>query len=109
MIYEYTDEMALTDGVLVDISSLDLAIDFNGRKVNRMATNLLEQISMKDKEGKWEIDKLYTQMYLAVGAAVDEEGDGYLYHGNMPGLGDSEVWFVKNEVDGYTVMLPEDY
>ena len=109
VIYSYGDKDALEDGVLVDISSVGIEMKLGGKPVNRMTGNLLSKVCGKDKDGNYEIDKMHTMIYLAIGSAVDSEGDGYLFVGEMPGFRESDVWFVMNEVGGYTLMTPEDY
>ena len=90
----YTDEQALADGVLVDLSSLGL--HFRGRPVNRITGGLLAAFRPFLDAGLDRASALRTKLRYAY------------YKGDIwqvpPGL-----WLIENEVGGWTLMRPEDY
>ncbi len=94
----YTDEQAVADGVLVDISGLGLM--FQRHAVNRITGGLLDQlreffvgIESQDKELRSMLWTKLRRTYF--------KGD--IWH-IPPGL-----WLIDNEVNGSTLMRPEDY
>jgi type I site-specific restriction endonuclease len=111
-IYSYTDKDALDDGVLVDLTALK--ITFRGKPVNRMTRTLWEEfqpflidhseaekalgIKMPSKK-----DQLTSILRAKLKRARNSGDDDYLFI--LP----PEIWLVKNEVSGFTVMKPSDY
>ena len=97
----YTDADALSDGVLVDISSLNLT--FESKPVNRITVTLF--ITMEQ------------QYPTADGSAIDFEAFGRAMAAKLQtATGEGrlrtilpDVWLVENEIDGWTLMLPSDY
>lgn len=111
-IYSYTDENALDDGVLVDISALK--VRFRGLQVNRMTRTLWEEfqpflIDHKDSEKLLGIkmpskmEQLASILRTKLKLAKNTGDDDYLFI--LP----INIWLVKNEVAGYSVIKPEDY
>ncbi len=95
-ISQYTDQDALEDGTIVDISSLNLL--FQGVPVNRMTRSLWEDLQpfvkaeaalYKDNEMRALTQIMATKIRLA------------FYKG--------DIWLIENEADGWTAMYPEDY
>lgn len=103
-IFVYTDEDALNDGELVDISSLK--VRFQNRLINRLTRHTWEEFKpfliKPDDEEAEELDLnelkniLKTKLQYAY-----YKGD--IWH-LPPGL-----WLIENEVNGWTLMFPEDY
>ena len=116
VIYAYTDEMALADGVLVNIESLGLA--FEGKPINRITATLFwqerpkyplsdEQLAIHladcgDDEEPINIDM--EALGKAIAAQLSTAG-GSDYLRTLPG----PIWLVENEVNGWMLMLPSDY
>jgi len=116
VIYAYTDQMALDDGMLVDISSLGLV--FEGTPINRLTAALFWQ-----ERPKYSLSESQLAEHLA-NCGDDEEpinfdleafgkaiavqlptSGGRDYLRTLPG----PIWLVENEVNGWTLMLPSDY
>ncbi len=104
----YTDEDALDDGLLVDVRGLGLGF-IHGTPINRVTRAVFDAYT-----GVMGATKLtgvvtnVTDLIRTVGATLGgakADGDwmvGTTHDGR-------ELWFVPNEVNGYTVMFPEDY
>ena len=117
VIYAYTDDMALDDGVLVDISSLGLA--FEQKPINRITATLFWQERPKYPLNDEQLEKLFAESsgdedepinfdLEAFGKAITAqlaEAGGSDYLRTLPG----PIWLVENEVNGWTLMLPSDY
>ena len=116
VIYAYTDEMALEDGTLVDISSLGLT--FESKPINRMTCALfwreqkkypLNAEQLTDQLADCDDDHEPVNFDLAAYAVTirsqlaDAGGSDYLR--TLP----DGVWLVENETGGWTLMLPSDY
>ena len=116
VIYAYSDEMALDDGVLVDIEGLGLS--FESKPINRITSALfwqeqpkypLTEAQMLEELEKIEGDEEPVNFDLeAFGKAIAEKltqagGSDYLRT-----LSDG-IWLVENETGGWTLMLPSDY
>ena len=121
----YTDADAINDGVLVDITSLNLA--FESKPINRMTGNLFwakrpdcpmnerpdypmndEQLAELFKEGESSDDDPVNFDLKAFARELAEalkqaKGEGRLR--TIP----PDMWLVENEVQGWTLMLPSDY
>lgn len=98
----YTDQQALEDGVLVDITAA--LKSFHGKPVNRMTRALWEEfrpfLTVAD------IYKMSELAYL--GKILSTKLSLAYYKGDIwqvpPGL-----WLIENELGGWTIMRPEDY
>jgi hypothetical protein len=113
----YSDEDALEDGVIVDLTALALVLA--GLAVNRMTRTLwLELIPFvhepsgylkcPDKADCQEtehvsIPVLKSMLQAKIRLAVATGGDARIL--KIP----PDIWAVQNEVGGYTLMLPSDY
>lgn len=102
VVYEYTDDQAVEDGVLADIGHLGLKC--NGEIVNRATASVMYEAR---HAGVGDDADLAKWLGSLIATAVDNEGDGYLLviatQGTTP-----KMWVVHNG-QGYTIMLPEDY
>ena len=98
----YTDEQALEDGVLVDITAA--LKSFHGKPVNRMTRVLWEEF--RPFLSVAEIYKMSELAYL--GKILSTKLSLAYYKGDIwqvpPGL-----WLIENELGGWTIMRPEDY
>ena len=112
----YTDADALSDGTLVDISSLNLS--FESKLINRMTGNLFwskqpdypmndeqlaELFAEREDSGDDPINfdmKAFAQDIEA--KLAQATGQGRLR--TVP----PDIWLVENEVKGWTLMLPSD-
>lgn len=116
VIFAYTDSMALDDGALVDITSLNLT--FERKPINRITSALfwqeqknypLTEAQMIEQLADCDDDQEPVSFDLeAFGKTIAAQlatvgGSGYLR--TLPG----PVWLVENEVSGWTLMLPSDY
>jgi hypothetical protein len=122
-ISRYTDQDALADGVIVDISACK--VRFRGMPVNRMTRGLwadLEPFVLPvaaakagitfEESAKGLLDQLnghYPAGYLAeLTSMLKTKIRMAFYQGDiwqvLPGL-----WLIENEVGGWTIMRPQDY
>ena|SRR5579885_3341557 len=100
VIHVYTDEDAVEDGVLVDITSF--ALKYRGRPLNRMTGGLMAEYEKQftEAKGEFKTEWLIELLQIALSAAykkgdIDQIPPGY--------------WLMENELDGWTLMRPEDY
>ena len=106
----YSDDQALEDGVLVDITAT--RVQYQGVPINRMPRTL------------WEDFQPFLAPYLVDGKTTEAQALGNILKtklayakgdpGNTGEVGDivtvpPRLWLVRNEVGGWTVMYPEDY
>jgi hypothetical protein len=116
VIYAYTDEMALDDGVLVNIESLNLT--FENKPINRITCALFWQEQKKyplneqqlieqlaDCDDDQEPVSFDLEAYAVTIRAQLADAGGSDYLRTLPG----PVWLVENETGGWTLMLPSDY
>lgn len=97
----YTDEHAVSDGVLVDITSFNIFLD--GKPVNRITSRLHHRLMQCANYDKDELQYIIMTKISLAEMPKDGPQDGYFY------LVPSNLWAVRNEVGGYTLMFPEDY
>jgi hypothetical protein len=100
VIFAYTDEMAVADGVLVPFSG-------SGR-VNRITqavylefTDLIGQTPLTGKIT--DVTRLRAAIDAALAVVPDRDGWRTLTFSGK------RLWLVPNEVGGFTLMFPEDY
>src|SRR5438477_8437807 len=105
VIYAYTDDMALDDGVLVDISSLGLS--FKSKPINRITATLFWQERPKYLLNDEQLEKLFAESsgdedepinfdMEAFGKAITAqltEADGSDYLPSFP----EGIWLVESE------------
>lgn len=98
----YTDQQAIEDGVLVDISQA--RVSFRGLPVNRMTRALWEEF----KPFLTVADALSLSEIAYLGKVLRTKLSLASYKGDIwqvpPGL-----WLIENELGGWTIMKPEDY
>ena len=116
VIFAYTDEMALDDGVLVDIESLGLT--FEGKPIKQITATLFWQERLKyplsDEQLAEHLDNCGDDEEPI---NFDLEAFGKAIAAQLPAAGGSDylrtlpgpIWIVENEVNGWTLMLPSDY
>ena len=95
----YTDAQALEDGVLVDVSSLN--VRFQGMLINRITQHLwgdFESLFPNESELNGQ----------ASPARCERNVKRLCYWGGIWTL-PPNVWIIENEVAGWTLMYPEDY
>lgn len=112
IISRYTDDQAVEDGVLADLVALGAIVRFMGLPVNRITGHLFADLKpfveadlplFDGNFGKALASILRTKCQLAQGSPdnTGEIGDIWRIPPNL--------WLVRNEVLGWTVMYPDDY
>jgi hypothetical protein len=94
LIDAYTDGDALRDGVLLDISGLQIKV--GGRLINRVTQAVWQQECHAQKDVLQ--DRLVNHWLPTARADQD-----WLI------LADSKLWLIPNETGGYTLLYPSDY
>ncbi|MEE9293997.1 MAG: hypothetical protein V3W34_03395 [Phycisphaerae bacterium] len=94
----YTDDDAVTDGVLVDIAHLGLV--FQEHPVNRLTCGLYEDLRECLPGVRPETDELRSMLWTKLQRCYFK-GDIWQV---PPGW-----WLMDNEISGWTLMRPEDY
>ncbi len=102
-ISRYTDQDALEDGTIVDISSLSLL--FQGVLVNRMTRSLWEDLQpfVKAESVLFDGDEV-----KALAQIMATKIQLAYYKGGIWQL-PPNIWLIENEIGGWTAMYPEDY
>ncbi len=102
-ISQYTDQNALEDGTIVDISNLNLL--FQGVPVNRMTRSLWEDLQpfVKAEAVLYEGNEM-----LALAQIMATKIHMAFYQGDIWHL-PPNIWLIENELGGWTAMYPEDY
>jgi hypothetical protein len=115
IISSYTDTEAVEDGELIDIGPLNVSVSpredrgelIPRRPLNRMTRGLWHDLwpLMTGRDGRAHMHIFARWLNAKVEAAV--------YHRDIWQVAATEVvptlWFLPNEVGGWTVMRPEDY
>jgi len=105
-ISEYSDEHALEDGVLVDLTQFT-KLRFHRLPINRMTRHLFEAFGPElDNEEERKRFGYYLRWVFRVKfgfAQPSPEGVGDIWW--LP----PNIWLVLNDVGGWTAMYPEDY
>jgi hypothetical protein len=109
VISTYTDKEALDDGTLVDVGE---RVGFRGFPINRMTQHLFDDLApCAEAEAP-----LFDGNVNRALASILEKKCGWAQGdpGNTDEVGDiytipPKLWLVRNEVDGWTAMYPEDY
>ena len=94
IIFAYTDADAISDGVIVDISSY--GVSFRGIPINRMTQTVMADFQELGLDSEQIASSLRTKCDLA-------RCDGGVWT-LPPGL-----WLIENEVNGFSLMYPSDY
>ncbi len=102
-ISQYTDQDALEDGTIVDISSLNLL--FQGVPVNRMTRSLWEDLQpfVKAEAALYEGNDMKALAQILATKIHMAFYQGDIWH--LP----PNIWLIENELGGWTAMYPEDY
>ena len=99
IIYEYTDAQAIEDGVLVEVSC---------GAVNRVTCAVFDHFARRLENSPvgleaFDMTPLTATIRAVLGVMPDEDGwRKSIYEGK-------EYWLVPNEVQGLTLMFPDDY
>lgn len=118
VVYEYTDEQAVEDGVLVPVGQLKS--NLNGVTIDRLTINfyswLTGLINPLENNGEEYFDPETIRYYLAQLNGYIEKSDDFMIVINPVFLSQKDnqsytrkAWAMKNERNNYTVMFPEDY
>lgn len=94
VISSYTDSDAISDGVIIDISTY--RVSFRGMPINRMTQSVMSDFQELGLDDGQIASSLKTKCQMA----TNDGGCWTL----PPGL-----WLIENEVGGWTLMLPSDY
>jgi hypothetical protein len=100
VIYEYTDKQAIEDGVLVSVSG-----EGGVNRVTRAVFDHFTKALGSAPETGEVIDITKLQEAIRAMLKVEPNEDAWRtarYEGK-------ELWLVPNEVDGLTLMFPDDY
>ena len=114
VIYSYTDENAIEDGVLVDVTpSNDPSVNTLRPKV-LMSTALYERLKevaiKRDVEVYQVTVPLIMDAALVVQAGHQKDPNEYLWTKGLEGnASGQDVWVAKNGMGGFTLMFPSDY
>ena len=101
----YTDADALKDGTFTDISSV--GVFFNELPINRATVGASLALDFKDKNSEQVSEDL---QFIAANCTFDGDGaDAWGIFQPVARLGNEKLWLIPNEVDGYTLTLPEEY
>ena len=102
VIYEYTQEQAIEDGILVVVGNCA-----NQRII--FTTNLFSDYSFKDKEGKERVNLDQLKRTIEKGLSMlkkpDKEDTSYM---RLRVIEKNRIWVIWN-AEGFTFMKPEDY
>lgn len=100
----YTDADALGDGLLIDVS--DLNVHFNGQIINRITFGADDIVKVFNAEKETAAADL---LFVSLNAKKDREGETAWGIFEPCEKFPKKLWLVNNEVGGYTLMLPEEY
>lgn len=101
----YTDAEAQEDGVLIDVENL--GVKFNERIINRVTVGVTLAIGLKEKQPATIKNNLE---FIAVKSSFDGDGaDAWGVFEPDARFGNEKFWLVPNEVEGYTLLLPDEY
>ena len=101
----YTDADALEDGILTDVSKF--GVKFNNRIINRLTVGARVALDLENKQSCTIANNL---KFIAENSKFDGVGDdAWGIFAPDARLGNERFWLIPNELDGYTLMLPEEY
>jgi hypothetical protein len=122
LIYVYTDEQAIEDGILVDLAALGCSATCRGLTVDRMTAHLFFDVipflidadhALGPQPQKIEDlvpghlkslrSLLQTKIRYASDMAQPGEEPGVIYQAPL------NLWLVRNERGNFTLMYPSDY
>jgi hypothetical protein len=106
VVFSYGDQQAIDDGMIVDITAYRVIV--NDKPLNRASASVWAKFGDADPDATEEqhavCRKAMFDFMASVARLTPDNPDGYLLT-----AADNEVWFVENEVGGYTIMYPSDY
>jgi hypothetical protein len=100
----YTDADALGDGVLIDVS--DLGVSFQGMPINRFTRSVWVDWRDEFQPSGQTLPKNALQQHLR--AKLQAALQSAVYKGDLWTLPE-RLWLIENEVEGWTLMYPQDY
>lgn len=100
----YTDADAIDDGVLIDVA--ELSVYFGGMPINRFTRSVWVDWRNEFQPKGQTLPKNALQQHLR--AKLQAALPSAIYKGDIWTLPD-RLWLIENEVDGWTLMRPEDY
>lgn len=101
----YTDTDAQDDGLLIDVS--DLNVFFNNQIINRCTFGADEIVNLSGREKNSAAAVL---MFISLNSNKDRENStAWGIFAPHKDFGNVKFWLVGNEVEGYTLMLPSEY
>ena len=100
----YTDADALSEGVLIDVT--DLGIHFGGRPINRFTRSVW--FAWRDEFQPIGRTLPKNALHHHLRAKLQAALPAAVYKGDIWTLSD-RLWLIENEVEGWTLMKPEDY
>jgi hypothetical protein len=103
IISTYTDNDAIEDGIIIDIS--DLKIYFNQKIITRITIAANQIVSLS---GKPDFEAKETLQHISTNAKYDGTGEDAWGIVKIRRLKE-KLWLIPNEHNGYTLMLPSDY
>ena len=111
LIYSYSSEQALDDGILFDITQINSV--WKSGLFNYVTTNLMNKGYMKDSKINIPniLDLLNQAREIVRQKSQDFKELDYLYTGSIefPDGEKQQILISQNETGKYTIMLPEDY
>jgi hypothetical protein len=101
----YTDDDAIDDGFLIDVAAL--SVSFNEKPVNRLTPGAAEALNFDALEFGEKQLKLSAVSGLSLYDGEGEDAWGVCQTAQI--ASGKRLWLIPNELDGYTLMLPEEY
>lgn len=121
IIHAYTSEMAINDGVLIDVSTFAILVCDLPGPTKFMVVNLATPAALEAAEAfliDRGVDRDSPEFFAGRTALLrscarkavmtPDNKDGYMLTSVLAPDGE-KVWFVMNDTGRYTVMLPSDY
>ena len=101
----YTDADAINDGIIHDVS--EFGAEFNDLPVNRATIGVLIAMEMRNKQP---VTIKHQLKYITENCRKDrEDSDAWGIFEADKRLGNQKLWLIPNEVNGYTIILPNEY
>ena len=105
IISTYTEADAIEDGILTDVSSLN--VKFNNKIIDRLTVGTVLALDAENKEPSTITNNL---KFIAENCTFDGDGaDAWGIFEADAQLGNEKFWLVPNENDRYTLMKPDEY
>lgn len=100
----YTDADAIVDGVLIDVT--DLGLHFGGMPINRFTRSVW--FDWRDEFQPIGLTLPKNALHHHLRAKLQAALQSAVYKGDLWTLPE-RLWLIENEVEGWTLMYPEDY